>query len=130
MPKVHLLSPPKPSDPKSFPASASPNQAASKAPVMGAVARLYWMLVGNAALYLIALAIVEKGRDGAWTTDVAFWAVVVSLMLVRYVDIALLSGATASGKPASLRDWSRYMGRLLLFASVVWIVAHAVALMR
>jgi len=86
------------------------------------------MLAGNAVLYLAAVAITQQGHERAWTADAAFWAAVASLVLVRYVDIALLGGATASGKPASLSDWYRYAGRLLLLALAAWIIAHAVAL--
>jgi hypothetical protein len=82
------------------------------------------MLVGNAVLYLVAVAITQHGHERAWTTDAAFWTAVASLVLVRYVDIALLGGATSSGEPASFSDWYRYAGRLLLLATA----AHAVAL--
>jgi hypothetical protein len=85
------------------------------------------MLLGNAILALVALIIVQQGRDRAWATDAAFWGAVASLVLVRYVDIALLDGATASGEPASSRDWRRYTAGLLPLALVMWIGAHAAA---
>jgi hypothetical protein len=85
------------------------------------------MLVGNAILTLVAVAIAQQGRDRAWATDATFWTAVASIVIVRYLDIALLDGATASGEPASLSDWRRYTARLLLIALVVWIVVHAVA---
>ena len=101
------------------------------APFIGALARLYWMLVGNAILSLIVIGIVaQQGRERAWITDAAFWTVVASLVLVRYLDIALLYGTTASGEPASFGHWYRYAWRLLLLALAGWIVAHAVALIR
>ena len=85
------------------------------------------MLVGNAALYLAAVAITQQVHQRAWTADAVFWAAVVSLVLVRYVDIALLGGATAAGEPASFSDWYRYAGRLFVIALAVWIIAHAAA---
>jgi hypothetical protein len=121
----HLLDPPKTCASQ---ADAPSGATSSKPSFVGALARLFWMLVGNAGLFLVALAIAEKGSGGTWTADVAFWAVVASLVLVRHLDIARLGGATASGSPASLRDWYRYTGWLLLVASVVWLIAHAVAL--
>jgi hypothetical protein len=92
----------------------------------GAFARLYWMLGGNAALSLLAIGIAQQGPQPTWVTDAVFWTVAASLVLVRYLDIALLGGATASGGPASLRDWHRYSWRLLLVALGVWIIAHAI----
>jgi hypothetical protein len=92
----------------------------------GAFARLYWMLGGNAALSLLAIGIARQGPERTWVTDAVFWTVAASLVLVRYLDIVLLGGATASGEPASLCDWHRYSWRLLLVALAVWIIAHAV----
>jgi hypothetical protein len=106
-------------------ASPRPPKADSSPPFLGAVARLYWMLLGNAVLSLIAFRIAQRGPERTWITDVAFWTVVASLVLVRYLDIARLGGTTASGEPASFRDWRQYSWRLLLIALAVWIVAHA-----
>lgn len=104
----------------------SSNRAESKRAPLGAVARLYWMLGGNAALSLLAIGIAQQGPDRVWMTDAGFWTVAASLSLVRYLDIAMLGGTTASGDPASFPDWSRYTWRLLLIALLVWSVAHAV----
>ena len=92
---------------------------------LGAVARLYWMLLGNAVLALIAFRIAQPGPGRTWISDVAFWTVAASLVLVRYLDIVRLDGTTASGEPASLRDWRGYSWRLLLIVLAVWIVSHA-----
>jgi hypothetical protein len=83
------------------------------------------MLLGNAVLSLIAFRIAQPGPERTWITDVAFWTVVASLVLVRYLDIARLGGTTASGEPASFGNWRQYSWRLLLLALAVWIVAHA-----
>jgi hypothetical protein len=103
-------------------------QADPKVPFIGAIARLYWLLLGNAALSLIAIGIAQRGPAHTWITDAVFWTVVASLVLVRYLDIARFGGTTASGEPASAADWYRYAWRLLLVALAVWIVAHALRL--
>ena len=126
MPETKLLDPPKQADSSPSVNGVPPKQAVARFPLIGAVARLYWMLVGNAVLFLIAIAIVQQGNERAWTTDAGFWTAVGSLVLVRYVDVALLGGATTSGEPASFSDWYRYVGRLLLVALAVWIAAHLV----
>jgi hypothetical protein len=109
-------------------ASPRPPKTDSSPPFLGAVARLYWMLLGNAVLALIAFRIAQPGPERTWITDVAFWTVAASLVLVRYLDIVRLGGTTASGEPASSRDWRGYSWRLLLIALAVWIVAHALRL--
>lgn len=98
----------------------------SPPPFLGAVARFYWMLGGNAALSLTALGILQPGRERTVLADVAFWAIVCSLVLVRYLDLKLLDGATASGQPASVGHWRRYSGWLLFVALAVWVVAHLI----
>jgi hypothetical protein len=128
MPGTYLVDPPKQADSKPPSVDIPPKQADPSAPFVGALARLYWMLVGNAVLSFVALAIAQQRHEGAWTTDAIFWTAVASLVIVRYLDIALLGGATAAGEPASMRDWYRYAGRLLVLTLAVWIVAHAVAL--
>jgi len=128
VPETHLLDPPKQATSKISFIGPQPKQADSKPSFISAVARLYWMLVGNAGGYVVGIAITQQGHERAWATDAAFWRAVASLVLVRYVDITLLGGATASGEPASFGDWYRYAGRLLLLAFAVWILAHAVAL--
>ena len=127
MPETNLLDPPKQVHSRPSVNGAPPEQTDPKPSLIGVAARLYWMLVGNAILYLFAVAIMQQGHQRAWITDVGFWATVGSLVLVRYVDVGLLGGATASGEPASRRDWHRYVARLLPVSSVVWIIAHAVA---
>ena len=57
-----------------------PKQTVPKASVIGAFARLYWMLVGNAILTLVAVAIAQQGRDRAWATDATFWTAVASIV--------------------------------------------------
>lgn len=124
-----------------MPKTNPPNQldhAHSSPPFLGALARLYWMMLGNAALSLITIGIALRGPERAWLADVAFWTVVASLVLVRYLDIAWLGGTTASGGPASLGAWRRYSWQLLLLALALWIAAthfeavwtHAVTLAR
>jgi hypothetical protein len=85
------------------------------------------MLVGNAIQYLFAVAIMQGEPQRLWVADAGVWTTVGSLILVRYADVALLGGATASGERASRRDWHRYVARLLPLSLAVWIVAHAVA---
>ena len=95
--------------------------------VAGAVARVYWMILGNSALYMTALAITQRTPPATWAVDMLFWVTVASLVLVRYVDVRVLGGLTASGRRASLRDWHRYSRTLFLLSLALWIASQAVA---
>ncbi len=84
--------------------------------------RLSWMAIGNVALFLCA-ALVAKGTAPV-VIDVAFFAVVVGLILVRYVDVARFNGQTSDGKPATLSHWRRYAVMLTVISIGVWALAR------
>lgn len=92
----------------------------------GCLVRLGWMFVGNVLLVLCAIAIAQRGRSLSWV-DAAFWALIASLLGLRYLDIARMGGQTATGQPASMSHWRRYVAFLLVFALALWFGAHAVA---
>ena len=87
--------------------------------------RLIWMGFGNLALALLALLIIQKGSFSV--LDGVFWAMVGTLVVVRYFDVTRLHGLTADGKPASLRHWYRYAFGLLAASGGGWTLAHAAA---
>ena len=91
----------------------------------GCLVRLGWMVAGNAALYLSAVFI-AKQRGIPSFADGAFWLVVLACIGLRYLDIRFLKGQTASGEPATLADWRRYVLLLVALAFVLWVGAHAV----
>lgn len=97
----------------------------AKTGCLGLIVRLIWMLVGNAALALLAVHIVQAGSFSA--VDVLFWAVVAAMVGVRYIDVTHLGGLTAEGEPASLRHWQRYTLYLVGASTGLYALAHAVA---
>jgi hypothetical protein len=89
------------------------------------VLRFFWMVLGNVALVLCA-ALVAKGTAPI-ATSVAFFAIAIGLIVVRYVDIVRFKGDTSEGKPATLTDWRRYTVRLAVIAPVLWALARLTA---
>jgi hypothetical protein len=93
---------------------------------LGIIARLWWMLLGNAILAFSILFIVEN-KDGFFRiADLVFWTAVGTLVLVRYLDIRLLNGLTVTGSPASIRHWVKYVAILVACSTTTWALAHAV----
>ena len=86
--------------------------------------RITWLFLGNFIPFFLALFIALESGFSAY--DVAFWASIAGLSLVRYIDITRLHGLTADAQPATLRDWRRYTFFLLLISAGVWGVAHLV----
>jgi hypothetical protein len=81
-------------------------------------------MAGNAALLMLTILIIEE--EALSGLDIAFWAIVVALIILRYIDITRMNGLTSEGEPASLQHWRRYALLLLLIAGGVWVLAHGV----
>jgi hypothetical protein len=93
---------------------------------LGVLARLWWMLLGNAVLALSFVFIFRYEGDFLFhLADVVLWITVATLVLVRYVDVRFLGGQTATGQSASTADWIRYAVVLIAGSTVLWGIAHA-----
>jgi hypothetical protein len=91
----------------------------------GVLARLFWMLFGNAILAFSIVFILHNQGGFLHTADAVFWITVALLVLVRYLDIRFCNGLTAAGAPASKRHWVKYVVILLIASTSAWILAHA-----
>jgi len=90
----------------------------------GILARLWWMLLGNAVLAFCIIFIFQHKGVFLHAADGVFWIGVASLVLVRYLDVRFLNGSTAVGEPASMRHWARYAVLLVIVCTVFWALAH------
>jgi bacteriorhodopsin len=94
--------------------------------ILGLLSRLFWMLFGNAVLFFSVVFIFEHKNGLFHTADVVFWITVAALLIVRYLDINLLDGLTATGYPASMAHWRRYIIWLLVCSTALWLISHIV----
>lgn len=92
----------------------------------GGLARLYWMLLGNAIVGYTSVAIAQHTHSLSWR-DLLFWSAATSLVAVRYLDVTVLGGTTADGARAMVSHWRRYSIVVLLVSAGCWAAAHAVA---
>jgi hypothetical protein len=111
--------------PKMAPSTAS--ESPNEMHLGGCLVRLYWMLIGNVALILCAAAILMHKGGFLSVADIVYWVLVVTVGVVRFVDIQRFGGRTAAGEPASSTHWRRYLIVLIVASSVVWGAAHLVA---
>jgi hypothetical protein len=95
--------------------------------VSGCLVKSLWMLVGNGALFFLAVLIAQHEPLKLSFRDAAFWSVVILMVAARFVDIWYLDGVTTEGEPATQSDWRRYVAVLLCGAAAVWLVAHGLA---
>lgn len=88
------------------------------------LARLWWMLGGNVVLAFSLIFILRHEGSFFHPADGVFWIIVATLVAIRYLDIRFLDGQTATGQPASMADWVRYVVLLLACSTVLWVIAH------
>lgn len=92
---------------------------------LGALLRLYWMLVGNAGAFLIAASEIHDRTHLVWK-DALFVALVLSLPLARWLDARKFGGTTADGEPVTAAGLRRYTIAVLAIFTVIGIGFHLV----
>lgn len=92
--------------------------------IAGAVARIYWMMVGHALLAIFAMSIYKSGGEIGTLTDAAFFANLLGVIAVRYLDIARLGGATADGQEATMSHWRKFSAIHAGVWGLVWLLVH------
>ena len=108
-------------------ATPDTSQSSKQNTSIGCLTRLTWVFFGNIAV-LVCAGRISQAKDSFFSlADAIFWAVVLALAGVRYLDITRLDGLTAYGQPASAADWRRYALFLVVIAFVVWVIAHVLA---
>ena len=103
-------------------------QAQTETPVTGGgfLARLYWAFVGNALLFFLLVFLLEKRPPLPSLLDAACWLAIISLILVRYVDIRFLNGETNEGKPATMAHWRRHATLVGFIGTGAWLVTRLI----
>ena len=96
-------------------------------PPAGCFLRLFWMMIGNGILLFCAYGIIQHRSSVLSIADAFYWAIVGSLLAVRYVDIRYVYGLTAGGDPATTAHWRRYAMVLGVVSTGLWLGAHAIA---
>jgi hypothetical protein len=94
--------------------------------VAGCLVQLAWHILGASALLIVWITILRGSRWSIGVKDGVYWAVVLGMIVARYVDVSRMNGRTTAGQPATLRDVRRYAWLLLLVAAVAWTFAQSV----
>ena len=87
----------------------------------GCFLRLYWTLLGNAALAITFGILFHRHPKFPSLTDAACLFLVLSLVCARYIDIQYYKGETGDGKPATISVWKKYSLLIVLGSVCVWL---------
>ncbi len=94
--------------------------------ILSFILRLFWMLLGNAILF-VSMLLIFQSTDGKFhIVDTVFWVTTASLVIARYLDIKFYNGHTATGEPADMSHWRGYTIILLVCSAVLWVLLHAI----
>lgn len=87
------------------------------------VSRMMWMMLGPMLLIVTTYAIVTSG---SWFTawDAAFCGVVALMIAGRWVEQQSGSAMTATGEPATVGHFRRYVRFLLPLTMGIWVAAN------
>jgi hypothetical protein len=85
--------------------------------------RLMWMFMGPLILVIIIYRAVSQG-DGWLRLGDAVYAIALALMIgARWLEMRSGTAMTATGEPATMRHFKRYVIVLLPVAAILWIAA-------
>ncbi|MBM4035721.1 MAG: hypothetical protein FJ291_28610 [Planctomycetes bacterium] len=106
-------------------APAKAQQAPSVATVGGCLVRVCWMVLGNGALFFMAVHL-AMSAPALSLVDAAFWGTVALIIGLRYLDVRKLGGLTVTNEPATMAHWRRYAIALLVVSLLAWAIARLV----
>jgi hypothetical protein len=86
-------------------------------------ARLTWAMFGPLALVVLAWAIGSRRQGWLTGLDAPYAAVVILMMLGRWVEHRSGTATTLTGEPATAAQCRRYLVLLPIVAVAAWIVA-------
>jgi hypothetical protein len=98
--------------------------------IKAALIRLYWFLVGNVALFILAVAIGYHNINSYFICNFLYWVCFGSLIITRYIDIRYLNERSPDGEPMTMSHWRRYVIFLSLCALSLWGIAMLAACLR
>ncbi|MFH0920999.1 MAG: hypothetical protein V1913_11640 [Fibrobacterota bacterium] len=88
-------------------------------PITGLILSLFWIIIGNASLMLIAYSIAFRKGIITGLYVALFILNVLALAAARYLDIRFYNGTTTNGEPATLIHWIKYAKTLGIIAGIL-----------
>lgn len=90
------------------------------------LSRVFWMLLGPVVLAILTYTIISKGSGWFTPADFAFLAVLVFLLLARWLEFRGGNALTAFGEPATPIHLRRYALRASALGLAAWVVANLI----
>ena len=91
----------------------------------GLFVRLYWLILGNILLIMMAMLIFLNRESFFSGADLGYWGALALLIVARYVDVKRVHGLTSEGEPATMSHFKRYAARVAGAGGALWGLAQA-----
>lgn len=88
--------------------------------------RLIWMFAGPVTLAIVVYHTVAQGDVWFAMRDIVFAAAVALMIGARWVEMRSGKAQTATGEPATMAHFRRYITVLLPVVAIVWLAAKVV----
>jgi len=113
-----------------LPTPSSSTASTAETPALGGcLLRVFWLLVGNAILLLVAVMLLLESPWTIGLKDGLFWATAVAVVAARWVDVTHYGGRTAEGGEATLGHVGKHALTIGAGAAAIWVVAQSVQLL-
>jgi hypothetical protein len=101
------------------------NEAKRSSPLLG-VLRVFWMVIGPAALAMLCFDLTKKG--GGWMTgpDVAYLTTLALMLAARVLDFRSGNAMTTYGEPLTAVGLTRYLVVAGGLGLAAWVAANVV----
>jgi hypothetical protein len=88
--------------------------------------RLFWMIAGPMFLMVLALNIAQ--RNTGWFTflDLAYFLILVGMLLGRWLEFRSGDAMTGLGEPATPADLQRYLVTTSLVGLGLWVLVNVI----
>jgi len=100
---------------------------AQERPEAAFLLRLFWMVLGNATLVVLALSITLADRPLLSLTSLAFCLIAGLVVYARHLDVTRFDGTTSEGdRRATPEDVKRFGTWQLVASGATLLLAHAI----
>jgi hypothetical protein len=86
--------------------------------------RVFWALVGPMLLPLALWRIASLGHGWLTRWDMAFFGILVVMIVFRWLELRSGHGVTAYGEPATAAHFRRWLIILVPLALIAWVLAN------
>ena len=99
----------------------------NQSPPAQGLARLLWIFVGPAVLFLLLIGVATRGGRELGALDLACLLVMLGMLAAHGYEFRQGTALTSTGEPATAADWRRYLIQTPLTVLVLWGLAKLIA---